>query len=76
MHPPHDTSTWPKSRVVAARLREELEALGIPESELRNVVPTADINGREQVRLGTASVDSADRLAAALYELRTAKARA
>lgn len=75
MHPPHDTSTWPKSRVVAARLREELAELGLTEQEIRQIIPTADIEGREQVRLGTVSADSADLLAAALYAARAARAR-
>lgn len=71
----HDTSSWPKNRVVAQRLREELAELGLTEQELQNIVPTADIKGREQVRLGTVAADSADRLAAALYAARAARIR-
>jgi hypothetical protein len=75
MNPPHDTTSWPQNRVVAARLREELAELGLTEDETRQIIPTADIDGREQVRLGTTSVDSADKLAAALYAARAARAR-
>lgn len=71
----HDTSNWPRARMVAALLREELAALGLTEDEIRQVIPTADIKGREQVRLGTVSVESADRLLAKLYSLRATEAR-
>lgn len=75
MNPPHDTSSWPQNRVVAARLREELAELGLTEQEIRQIVPATDIEGREQVRLGTVSVESADKLAAALYAARAVRAR-
>lgn len=71
----HDTSSWPQARIVAARLREELAELGLTEQEQRNILPTADIDGREQVRLGTVAVESADLLAAALYAARATRAR-
>lgn len=64
-----------RAQTIVALLREELGALGIPEQELRNILPTADITGRELVRLGTIGVDSADRLLAKLYELRVARPR-
>lgn len=75
MNHQHDTTGWPEARIVAARLREELAALGIPDEDVRQILPAADTTGRGMVRLGTVSVDSADRLAAALYAARAARAR-
>lgn len=61
-----DTTTWPRARVTAKLLREELAARGVPDAILRQIVPTSDIEGREMVRLGVWSVADADRLLAAL----------
>ena len=61
-----DTTTWPRARVTAHLLREELGARGVPDGILRQIVPAQDIEGRPMVRLGVWSVADADRLLAAL----------
>jgi len=67
-----NTATWPRARVTALLLREELGARGVPDDILRQIVPTEDIAGRPMVRLGVWSVDDADRLLAALGSSRPA----
>lgn len=57
---------WPRARTTAALLREQLAALGIPDEELRQMIPCGDLGGGEKVRLGVLSVKSADLLLAAL----------
>lgn len=61
-----DRTNWPRGRLTAALLRDELQAIGVPADQARQVVPSRDALGREYVRLGTLSVDNADRLLAAL----------
>jgi len=48
------------------RLRERMTELGLPDDQVRQVVPISDWGGRTHVRLGTVTVDTAEKLLAAL----------
>lgn len=48
------------------RLRKRLTELGLPEDQVRQILPVSDIERRTYVRLGTLTVDSAEKLLAAL----------
>jgi len=48
------------------RLRERLTELGLRDDQIRQVVPISDWGGRTHVRLGTVTVDTAEKLLAAL----------
>lgn len=65
-----DPMTWPRARVTAKLLREELAARGVPEVILRQIVPVGDMQGHQYVRLGTWGIGDAERLLAALTEHR------
>jgi hypothetical protein len=70
---PTDASPTPaRARTTVTLLREELAGLGFPEDIVRQVIPTADVEGRPLIRMGASwDVDSADRLLAALSDRRT-----
>lgn len=48
------------------RLRAALSSLGIPDVQLRQIIPTADLGDGQLVRLGTWDLDTAHRIAEAL----------
>jgi hypothetical protein len=48
------------------RLRERLTELGLPDDQIRQIVPISDWGGRTHVRLGTVTVDTAEKLLDAL----------
>jgi len=60
------THSFTRAQATAVRLRERLTALGLTDTEVRQILPTGDINGRPMVRFGVMSLDSAELILAAL----------
>lgn len=55
-----------RAHEAVSRLRECLAELGLPDDQVRQILPITDINRRAYVRLGTVTVDTAEKLIAAL----------
>lgn len=55
-----------RAHTAVRRLREQLTALGLPEDQVRQIVPVSDMQRRTHVRIGTLTTASAEMLVAAL----------
>lgn len=60
------TERWTRAQITTRMLRDELRAIGLHDDEVRQVLPAVDSKDRPYIRLGIVSVDSADRILAAL----------
>jgi hypothetical protein len=71
--PPAISGNRTRAQTTVTRMREQLRVLGIPEVEIRNIIPTSDLGDHGYVRMGTMSLESVELIITRLSECTTGR---